>query len=147
VQQVTERAGGEIDSAAIRALFDSEFVADPGPLRLAGYRIDRDGHDVIAARVGDGAQERELHGDGVGALSAFVAALVQHYGRRINVVDYSEHAVGEGADAEAVAYVLLNVDGQRVIGVAFDRDTVSASLRAVLSGVNRAGSGKAERAA
>ena len=108
--------------------------------------IDRDGHDVIAARIVDDGQERTLDGEGVGALSAFVAALVGHYGRRINVVDYAEHAVGEGADAEAVAYVLLNVDGQRVIGVAFDRDTVSASLRAVLSAVNRAARQRAEAA-
>ena len=53
-------------------------------------------------------------------------------------MDYSEHAVGEGTDAEAVAYVQINVDGQRTAGAAFDRDTVSAAMRAVLSALNRA---------
>ena len=57
---------------------------------------------------------------------------------RVSVVDYSEHAVGGGTDAEAVAYVQLNVDGRRFCGAAFDRDTVSASLNAVLSALNRA---------
>ncbi|MES9903102.1 MAG: alpha-isopropylmalate synthase regulatory domain-containing protein, partial [Sedimenticola sp.] len=53
------------------------------------------------------------------------------------VVDYSEHAIGEGTDAEAAAYIQLNIDGVRVSGVAFDHDTVSASLKAVLSAINR----------
>ena len=58
-------------------------------------------------------------------------------GLKIHVVDYSEHAMGEGTDAEAVAYVQLNVDGQRIAGAAFDHDTISASLKAVLSALNR----------
>ena len=62
------------------------------------------------------------------------------------MVDYSEHAVGGGTDAEAAAYVQLNVDGQRVSGAAFNRDTVSASLRAVLSALNRATVGSARAA-
>lgn len=59
-------------------------------------------------------------------------------GNQIHIVDYSEHALGEGTDAEAVAYVQLNIDGQRAAGAAFDRDTVSASLRALLAAINRA---------
>ena len=58
------------------------------------------------------------------------------YGNRINVVDYSEHTLGTDTSAEAVAYVQLNIDGQRSAGVAFDRDTVSASMRAVLASLN-----------
>jgi 2-isopropylmalate synthase len=54
------------------------------------------------------------------------------------VVDYSEHAVGEGTDAEAAAYVQLNIDGRRVSGAALDHDTVSASLMAVMAALNRA---------
>ena len=67
---------------------------------------------------------------------------MRHDGRQIHVVDYNEHAIGAGTEAEAVAYVQLNIDGQRVSGVAMDHDTVSASLKAVLSACNRA-SGKA----
>ena len=53
-------------------------------------------------------------------------------------MDYSEHAIGEGTDAEAVAYVLLDVEGQRVAGAAFDRDSLSASLKSLLSALNLA---------
>ena len=74
---------------------------------------------------------------GEGALSAFVDALTRNNQRRIAVVDYNEHAIGEGTNAEAVTYVQLNIDGQRVSGVAMDRDVVSASMKAVLSAWNR----------
>jgi len=57
------------------------------------------------------------------------------------VVDYSEHALGEGTDAEAAAYVLLDIDGVRVAGAAFDHDSVSAPIKAALSALNRARTG------
>ena len=78
-----------------------------------------------------------MDGEGEGALSAFVDALIRTGQQKINVVDYSEHAIGTGTNAEAIAYVQLNIDGQRFSGVATDHDTVSASLKAVLSAVNR----------
>jgi 2-isopropylmalate synthase len=71
-------------------------------------------------------------------LSAFVAALSRHSGRQIHIVDYTEHAIGGGTDAEAAAYVQLNVDGQRSSGAALDHDTVSASLKAVLAAYDNA---------
>ncbi|MBI1891900.1 MAG: 2-isopropylmalate synthase [Burkholderiales bacterium] len=139
VQKATEEKSGEIDSKQIHALFMERFVADGAPLVLNGYHLDRNGsHDSIRAEIGDGNVAHTLRGEGEGALSAFVDALMQHSGRRINVVDYSEHAIGAGTNAEAVAYVHLNIDGQRYAGAAFDHDTVSASLKAVLSALNRA---------
>jgi 2-isopropylmalate synthase len=146
VQQVSEAQGGEVDGPAIHRLFHDHFVADQVPARLLGYQLNRNGHDVIEAHVADRDCEQTLHGEGVGAIAAFVDAWSRHSGHRISVVDYSEHAVGGGTDAEAAAYVQLNVDGQRVSGAAFDRDTVSASLRAVLSALNRAAVGSARAA-
>jgi 2-isopropylmalate synthase len=55
----------------------------------------------------------------------------------VQVLDYQEHAIGAGTDAEAAAYVLLDIAGERVCGAAIDRDTVGASLRALLSALNR----------
>ena len=75
-------------------------------------------------------------------IEAFVDAWAAAFGNRISIVDYSEHAIGEGTDAEAVAYVQINVDGQRTAGAAFDRDTVSAAMRALLSALNRTHSGR-----
>jgi 2-isopropylmalate synthase len=127
-----------VESATIHAIFSERFIADTDPVSLTGYQLDRSaGHDVINASVVERGARHTLHGEGEGALSAFVDALMKHGKSRIAVVDYSEHAIGAGTNAEAVAYVQLNIDGRRVSGVALDHDTVSASMRAVLSAWNR----------
>ncbi|MBK1701174.1 2-isopropylmalate synthase [Thiococcus pfennigii] len=136
VQAESER-GGEVNAARIHALFRERFVVDQGPVRLVGYGLVRNGHDVIEARIAEAGIERTLHGEGDGAIAALIDAWTRHSGQRVSVVDYREQAIGEGTDAEAAAYVLLNVDGQRVAGAAIDQDTVSASVKAVFSAINR----------
>ena len=138
VQRASEQHAGEIDAAIVYGLFREHFVFDQDPVRLLGYRLDRNGHDVIAARVAHSGKERLLHGEGQGAISAFVDAWTRYSAQQVNVVDYAEHAIGEGTDAEAAAYVQLRVDGVRVAGASLDHDVVSASLKAVLSALNRA---------
>ncbi len=139
VQRETEKRGGEVDAKSIYKLFHARFVADQAPVRLKGYRLDRNGGtDAIEADIAGSGGEATLRGEGEGAISAFADAWRRHTGQQVNVVDYSEHAIGSGTDAEAAAYVQLNVDGQRVAGAAMDHDTVSASLKAVLSALNRA---------
>ncbi len=137
VQAESERRGGEMDGSAIHRLFVDHFVADGAPTRLLGYRLNRNGHDRIEARVGGPGGERVLVGEGQGAIAAFVDAWQRASDQEASVVDYVEHALGEGTDAVAIAYVQLRVDGQCVAGVSLDRDTVSASLKAVLSALNR----------
>lgn len=137
VQRESERRGGEMDGASIHALFLEHFVTDQSPVRLLGYKLSRNGHDRIEARIDEAGAERRLRGEGNGAIAAFVDAWTHHTGQSVNVVDYAEHAITAGTDAEAVAYIQLNVDGQRVAGASLDRDTVSASLKAVLSALNR----------
>lgn len=107
-------------------------------MALDGYKLERaDGQDSIQAQITENGSEYALHGNGEGALSAFIDGWISRSGQQIGVVDYNEHAIGSGTDAEAVAYVQLNINGQRVSGAAFDHDTVSASLKAVLSALNR----------
>jgi 2-isopropylmalate synthase len=137
VQQESERRSGEVDSKTIHQLFQEHFVADQEPVSLLGYRLNRDAHDVIEARVSEGGRERVLRGEGEGAIAAFIDAWSREAGQQVSVVDYTEHAIGEGTDALAAAYMQLNVDGQRITGAALDRDVVSASLKAVLSALNR----------
>ncbi|MCU7934358.1 MAG: 2-isopropylmalate synthase [Candidatus Thiodiazotropha sp. (ex Dulcina madagascariensis)] len=139
VQRESEQHAGEVDSRTIHALFLQHFVADQGPNRLEGYRIDRnDEVEVIEAHLDDGRGIKTVKGRGEGAISAFIDAVSRASGQLINVVDYVEHAIGEGADAEAAAYIHLNIGGRRVAGAAIDRDTVNASLKAVLSALNLA---------
>jgi len=138
VQRESEERGGEVDSASIYRLFVEHFVCDQAPAQLLGYHLDRNGHDLIELRIREHGVERLLRGQGEGAISAFADAWMRHSGQRISVVDYTEHAIGEGTGAEAAAYVQLNVDGRRVSGASLDQDTVSAPLKAMISALNRA---------
>lgn len=138
VQKETEQRSGEIDSATIHAIFTQRFVADKSPLAINGYKLERaEGQDLIQVKIVENGNESTLHGSGEGALSAFIDGWMTRSGQQVSVVDYNEHAIGTGTNAEAVAYVQLNINGQRVSGAAFDHDTVSASLKAVLSALNR----------
>ncbi|WP_078120200.1 2-isopropylmalate synthase [Thiosocius teredinicola] len=139
VQHESESVSGEIGGERIHELFMQHFATTSHPVALAGYRLDRqNGIDTIDAQVDHNGVQRTIRGSGEGAIEAFVNAWISAYGNQISVVDYSEHALGEGTAAEAVAYVQLNIDGHRSSGVAFDKDTVSASMRAVLAALNRA---------
>ena len=138
VQRASEQQGGEMRGEDIHRLFREHFIAPADSWQLSGYHLDRSGgSDVIEARIVRGNVERVIRGNGEGAMSAFVDAWQRDSGQGIAVVDYSEHAIGAGTDAEAVAYVQLNVDGQRVGGAAISHDTVSASLLAVIAALNR----------
>jgi 2-isopropylmalate synthase len=137
VQRVSEEQGGVIDSARIRELFAAQFIQDQAPNRLAGYRINRNGHDQIEATIICEGREQRIRGEGDGAIAAFAHAWSEAFGQAVDVRDYREHAIGAGTDAEAAAYVQLVIDGQPVAGAAIDRDTVSASLKAVISALNR----------
>ena len=139
VQRESETHSGEIGSQRIHELFIEHFANAGAPVALTGYRLHREqGVDRIEASISDNGRVDTIRGSGEGAIEAFVNAWTASYGNRINVVDYTEHSLGEATNAEAVAYVQLNIDGQRSSGAAFDRDTVSASMRAVLAALNSA---------
>jgi len=139
VQKESEQRSGEVDSNTIHQIFMDNFIATVDSPRLNGYRLDRSGSvDTVEARISEGNVETVIRGEGEGALSAFVQAWQKHSGQDVVVVDYAEHAIGAGTDAEAAAYVQLNINGRRVSGAALDHDTVSASLMAVMAALNRA---------
>jgi 2-isopropylmalate synthase len=95
------------------------------------------GTDSITAVVKVDGEEREITGSGNGPLAAFVDALGT-IGYNVNVLDYSEHAMASGEEAQAAAYVEANIDGKTVWGVGIATSITTASLRAVVSAVNRA---------
>jgi 2-isopropylmalate synthase len=140
VQRLSERTGGEIEPAEIFAAFEREYVDVGAPLRLIDYHVAEDGRGSAAldATIEDGGGVRGLRGQGNGPIDAFVAALQRELGAGVTVRDYHEHAVGRGADAVAVAYVEVVFAGKAHYGVGRDRSIVTASLRAVLAGINRA---------
>lgn len=139
VQRASEERGSEVNSVEIHRLLMENFACTHEPVELRGYRITRADNEQVEADLIIAGQPRTISGEGEGAISAFTQAWRSATGESLNVVDYSEHAIGEGSDAQAVAYVHLNVGGQRVSGIAFDNDTISASLNAIISALNRSG--------
>jgi len=138
VQTMSEKLGGVVDGDAIYQCFIDHFVKDDLPLALNGYQLDHNGsRDVIDVRINHDGREQLIKGEGEGAISAFIDAWQQHSGQPLKVIDYSEHALEAGTDAEAIAYVQLEIAGCSYGGAARDHDTVSASLKAVISALNR----------
>jgi 2-isopropylmalate synthase len=139
VQLVTEESGTEISPAEMWDRFESEYLMSEGPVKLLGHEVTTgdDGAAITAQLLVDGAH-RTAVGRGSGPIDAFVHALREEIGAEIDVVDYSEHAVSSGSDATAVAYVeTLVPDGTVKWGVGMHPSILTASLRAVVSAVNR----------
>jgi 2-isopropylmalate synthase len=143
VQAVADQTGKELSPSAIWAIFEAEYLAQPGPYELVDYATLPDraapGQRLITATIRVDGAVHEITGRGTGPLDAFLDALAQHRGNGLGIVDYSEHAIGHGADATAAAYVEIEVNGSGTLfGAGMDTNIVVASLRAITSAVNRA---------
>jgi 2-isopropylmalate synthase len=142
IQRITDATGREVPSGEIRAVFEREYIAATEPVRYVDHRAQHAAHGAVeqlTARLTLDCVETILSGAGNGPVDAFVHALREGAGFDVHVLNYHEHAVGAGEDATAVAYVQLRVGGsQTVYGVGLDPNIVTATLRAVLSAVNRA---------
>jgi 2-isopropylmalate synthase len=139
VQRITEATGEELSSDAIRRVFEAEYLDDRDGWRLLEHRIveDATGCGIDATIVADG-RCRVITGRGNGPIDAVTAALRTETGLDLRVVDYHEHALGEGADATAIAYVEMRAAGAGpIFGVGRDANLMTASLRAVLGAVGR----------
>ena len=91
----------------------------------------------LAADVEVSGQRMSIQGAGNGPIDAFVEALGAACGQTIRVLDYHEHAIGSGANARAVAYLELRIGARTLFGVGMDSNIVSASLKAIISGLQR----------
>ncbi|WP_026316488.1 2-isopropylmalate synthase [Actinokineospora enzanensis] len=139
IQAVTDSEGGEVTPKEMWDVFATEYLDRVSPLRLRRNRIsdDGEGRDEIAATVEVEGEEHEVRGVGNGPIAAFVDALAT-VGYDVRVLDYTEHALSSGDDARAAAYVECTIGEKTFWGVAVDSSIVTASLRAVVSAVNRA---------
>jgi 2-isopropylmalate synthase len=138
VQARTDAEGGEVTPAQMWEAFAAEYLS-AGAVRLQAHRTSSvvDAKDAVTAEVSVDGQARQIEGVGNGPISAFCDALGS-LGIEVRVLDYTEHALTAGSDAQAAAYVECEVGGRALWGVGIDTNTVTASLRAVLSAVNRA---------
>ncbi len=142
VQERTDSEGGEVEPAAMWQLFDSEYLTPREPVALLSHTSESsdDDVDVLTATVRVDGEERVVSGRGNGPIAAFVAGLAE-LGHEVRVLDYSEHAMSSGGDARAAAYVECAIGDRVLWGVAVDPNIVRASLKAVVSAVNRAARG------
>ena len=139
VQAITDVRGGELTSAELMESFREQYLDHVTPLELAGHSHSSEGGaDRIAANLLVDGEERIVEGEGNGPIDALVNALGRGLGIELHVLDYHEHAMSRGEDANAAAYVEADVDGDVVWGVGIHPSIVTASLRAVLNAVNRA---------
>ncbi|GAB2740966.1 2-isopropylmalate synthase [Salinifilum aidingensis] len=138
VQQRTDGGGGEVAPEEMWQVFSEEYLPEQHPLSVVRQQVSGDGGEesISATVLVDGA-EREITGAGNGPVSAFVDAL-STIGYDVRVLDYHQHAMTAGDDARAAAYLECSIDGEVHWGVGIDASTVAASLRAVVSAVNRA---------
>jgi 2-isopropylmalate synthase len=139
IQEVTESEGGEVSPKEMRDVFETEYLSRETPLKLIRHRLTSDGEgtDEIIATVRVENDLHEISGSGNGPLAAFVDALAG-IGFDVRVLDYQEHAMSSGDDARAAAYVECTVEDKVLWGVGVDSSIVSASLKAVVSAINRA---------
>jgi 2-isopropylmalate synthase len=139
VQRITDASGKEITSEAIWGAFQDEYLA-PGPIEFVDHKTwpGPGGERDIEAHVRADGHARVVRGHGNGPIDAFIDALRKDCGIAVEIRDFREHAITRGADAKAAAYVEARIGGRPLFGVGLDANIVVASLRAVVSAVNRA---------
>jgi 2-isopropylmalate synthase len=147
VQAKTDAEGGEVTSEQIWEVFQDEYLPAPasrpedkwGRYELLSTRTasDMSGSVSLDVRLRVGDEVEEARGEGNGPIAAFLAVMAEQ-GHEIRLYDYVEHTLSEGGDALAAAYVELQVGDKRLWGVGIDGDISTASLKAVVSAVNRA---------
>jgi len=143
IQAITDASGKELSAPAIKAAFDREYLKSELPLSYIEHRITHEaGHgevENVSARLKFNGREITIAGKGNGPVDAFVRALCAGCGIEFHVMNYHEHAVGGGEDATAVAYVQIRIGREHTLyGAGMHGNIVTATLRAVLSAVNRA---------
>ncbi|APU31526.1 2-isopropylmalate synthase [Pseudomonas chengduensis] len=136
VQRETDRLGLEMTAAQIHQLLETEYLQARSPYTLKGHRLqEENGTSAVDIEVIEGAEKHHWRGIGKGPLEALAAALPV----AVEVMDYSEHAIGAGTNAKAAAYIELRVNGGRALhGIGIDENLTTASFRALFSALNRA---------
>jgi 2-isopropylmalate synthase len=139
VQGIADGEGVELSSARLWSAFEREYLEGNGKY---GFVEHKTANENLTATITVEGKRKSIKGHGNGPVDGFVDAIRKESGLAFDVADYREHAMGHGANASAVAYMELRLaDGTTLFGVGIDKNIVVASLKAVVSGVNRMGRG------
>ncbi|KUN77490.1 2-isopropylmalate synthase [Streptomyces griseoruber] len=143
IQAKTDAEGGEVTGSDIWAVFQDEYLPNPEnpwgriQVRTGQSTTDTDGVDTLTVEATVDGEDTVLTGTGNGPISAFFDAL-QSIGIDVRLLDYQEHTMSEGASAQAASYIECAIDDKVLWGIGIDANTTRASLKAVVSAVNRA---------
>ena len=142
IQRITDSTGKEITAQQIYNEFAGEYLDLDYPHLLHGYESAQNaaGKDrtLLTARISRDGEQIVVQGEGTGSLDAFVTGLRLALDLDLRVLDYHEHSKGSGADATAVAYIEMAIDGKELWGCGLHTDITTASMRAIISAINRA---------
>ncbi|BAK67232.1 2-isopropylmalate synthase [Sphingobium sp. SYK-6] len=139
VQDLADSSSRELHASDIWDAFEQHYcLTGPQPYSLVDYfESGPAGQRVFTGKIAHNGEERSISGRGNGLISSVLSALREELGIGLDVVDYSEHAIGTGRDVHAAAYVECRTDdGHTVFGVGLDEDIATASVQAVLSVAN-----------
>ena len=138
VQRITENSGQEIKPDEIWNLFESHYLEAGAVVRLDDFNIQKhQGRETFKATIDYADRKISLDGEGDGVLGAFAMGLKQALQIEFEILEYGEHALGQGVDAEAVTYIQLKVGADRYSGVAISKDIIASSLDALMGAVSR----------
>ncbi|MEV7995535.1 2-isopropylmalate synthase [Streptomyces sp. NPDC086077] len=143
IQAKTDADGGEVTPKDIWAVFEDEYLPNPEnpwgriQVRTGQSTTDTDGVDKLTVEATVDGEDTVLSGTGNGPISAFFDAL-QSIGIDVRLLDYQEHTMSEGASAQAASYIECAIEDKILWGIGIDANTTRASLKAVVSAVNRA---------
>ena len=138
VQQVTEVSGQEIQPDEIWNLFNQHYLNSDKVISLEDFSIEKvEGRETFNAKIDYFGKELAIRGEGDGVLNAFVIGLKEAINIDFEIMEYGEHALGQGADAEAVTYIQLKSGGRRYSGVAISKDIIASSLNALMGAASQ----------
>ncbi len=145
IQKVSEESGEEVPPSRIYQCFQEEYLWPREPFELKKCHIETEASEDensiqtrIHAKVGIFGEEQMIAGEGNGPIDAFCGALRSNKNIQFEFASYHEHALGEGSNAQAVAYVQLKVRKHSFFGVGLDSNISLASIKALCSALNRA---------
>jgi 2-isopropylmalate synthase len=144
IQQVTDKTGDELPSDEIYMVFEAEYLKKTYPFHLKECHIHMDADEgnstgtVVKATVGINGDSITFDSKGNGPIDAFVKGLNQHSELKFSLQTYDEHDIDHASDSRAVAYISVKTtSGRSAFGVGMDPNISMASIKAILSALNR----------